>query len=166
MTDVRDAFTAAGCGNVRTYIQSGNVLFDTPADRADALYAKVRTAMRRLIGAEPAICFRTLREIDRIIAADPFGELTVDRRLKLYVAFCETPMRRRLSLPLFFEKELMELTGVRGREMFLVSRRKPSGMYGFPNACVESFGVTATTRNWSTVTKIAEFARRDRGGRL
>ena len=30
MTDARDAFAAAGCRNVRTYIQSGNVLFEVP----------------------------------------------------------------------------------------------------------------------------------------
>jgi hypothetical protein len=50
---------------------------------------------------------------------------------------------------------------MRGTDVFVVSRRKPKGlMYGFPNACVESLGVLATSRNWNTVKKLVQFARR------
>jgi uncharacterized protein (DUF1697 family) len=39
----------------------------------------------------------------------------------------------------------------------LISGRKPNGFYGFPNAFVETaFRVAATTRNWSTVTRLAK----------
>ena len=41
------------------------------------------------------------------------------------------------------------------REVFLVSRRKANGFFGFPNAFIEDqLGVPATSRNWNTVTKI------------
>jgi uncharacterized protein (DUF1697 family) len=41
--------------------------------------------------------------------------------------------------------------------VLLVSGRKPNGFYGFPNAFIETaFRVTATTRNWSTVTRLAK----------
>jgi uncharacterized protein (DUF1697 family) len=44
-------------------------------------------------------------------------------------------------------------------EAFIVSRRKPSGFYGFPNNFIEhELDVLATSRNWSTVTKIAALA--------
>ena len=46
------------------------------------------------------------------------------------------------------------------REAFIVSRRRNNGMYGFPNNFIEQqLGVTATSRNWSTVTKIVEISR-------
>ena len=42
------------------------------------------------------------------------------------------------------------------REVFIVSRRKKNGFFGFPNAFIEQeLGVSVTSRNWSTVTKIA-----------
>ena len=45
----------------------------------------------------------------------------------------------------------------RGRDVLLVSGRKPNGFYGFPNAFVETeFRVCATARNWTTVTRIAK----------
>lgn len=46
-------------------------------------------------------------------------------------------------------------------EVFIVSRRKKNGFYGFPNNFIEKeLGVSATSRNWSTVTKIVAFAHR------
>jgi uncharacterized protein (DUF1697 family) len=46
------------------------------------------------------------------------------------------------------------------REVFVVSRRKQNGFFGFPNTFVEEeFETCATSRNWSTVTKIVEFVR-------
>jgi hypothetical protein len=44
--------------------------------------------------------------------------------------------------------------------MMIVSRRKPNGLYGFPNTCVEALGVMSTSRNWNTVVRVAAFARR------
>ena len=47
----------------------------------------------------------------------------------------------------------------------LVSRRKPNGMYGFPNNWIEKeLGITSTARNWSTVTKIVERGVRETRG--
>lgn len=51
-------------------------------------------------------------------------------------------------------------------EVFIVSRRKKSGFYGFPNNFIEQeLGVTATSRNWSTITKIVALARQEVGAR-
>jgi len=45
-------------------------------------------------------------------------------------------------------------------DVFTVSRRKKDGFYGFPNNFIEQeLGVVATSRNWSTVTRIAELVR-------
>jgi uncharacterized protein (DUF1697 family) len=42
------------------------------------------------------------------------------------------------------------------REVFVISRRKANGFYSFPNGFIENqLGVPATSRNWTTVTKIA-----------
>jgi hypothetical protein len=63
--------------------------------------------------------------------------------------------KRKPTLPISNEKERLELVGVHAAHAYVVSRRKPSGMYGFPNSFVENaLGVPATSRNWSTVTKI------------
>jgi uncharacterized protein (DUF1697 family) len=162
MTDLKETFTAAGCKNVRTYIQSGNIVFDCPEERANGIFKKTQAQVRNLIGAEPEILFRTLSDMQDIVKAAPFKDLATERLIKLYVVFLSEKPKIKPKLPLAFAKEELEATGMRNLEVFVVSRRKPNGFYGFPNAFIEKeFGVSATSRNWSTVTKIIEFAQRE-----
>jgi hypothetical protein len=72
------------------------------------------------------------------------------------VAFLAGRPRRRPPLPIIDRQERLEAVAIRGREAFIVSRRKATGIFGFPNNFIErALGVTATTRNWSTVARIA-----------
>ena len=155
MDRVRDAFVAAGCRNVRSYIQSGNVLFDAPGATAP-LFKKVRAKVGALIGTEPVIMFRTIRQLELILKGSPFSDLPRVTGVKLYVVFLARPPRGNPELPLRVPKEALELIAIRGQEASVVSRRKKNGFYGFPNNFVEAeFGAPATSRNWSTVTRIA-----------
>ncbi len=65
MTDLRDAFAAAGCKDVRSLIQSGNVVFESPAKTTAALVRRIRVRLRGLLGEEPGLFLRTVREIER-----------------------------------------------------------------------------------------------------
>jgi uncharacterized protein (DUF1697 family) len=155
MRELCQAFAAAGCRNVSTYIQSGNVLFETAAQDPAALFAKVKARVRTLAGGEPGIMFRSIREIRAVARAAPFAALASDTSIKLYVVFLAEQARARPRLPIVDEKERLELVSLHTGHAFVVSRRKPSGMYGFPNSFVEkALGVAATSRNWNTVTRI------------
>jgi hypothetical protein len=62
------------------------------------------------------------------------------------------------SFPTRLEARLVD--ALRAEDVFIVSRRKPNGMYGFPNNFIEQgLGVSATSRNWTTITRIVERAR-------
>lgn len=87
MTDLRDAFAAAACKNVRTLIQSGNVVFDAAAKNTAALFQRIRAKLRALLGEEPGVFFRTVGEIDRLAKLAPFKRFAARRGIKLYVAF-------------------------------------------------------------------------------
>ena len=165
MADVCEAFSQAGCRNVSSYIQSGNVLFETAAGDCDPLFAKIKARVRAVSGAEPSIVFRTVGELEAAAHAAPFGSLANDKTIKLYVVFLADRTKRKPTLPIVDAKECLELVGVRGAHAYVVSRRKPNTrMYGFPNSFVEkALGVAATSRNWSTVTKLLARATPDSG---
>ncbi len=151
-----DVFTRAGCENARSYIQSGNVIFDTDVEDGEALFRKIETSVRRLTGEQSSVIFRSARQIHALVKAAPFTEYENDRTLKLYaVCLLEKPR----SLPRFpweDPKERLEAIGINGLDVLVVSRRKePRLFYGFPNSFVEKMvEVPATSRNWSTVKKI------------
>ena len=151
-----DAFVAAGCTNVSTYIASGNVLFAAPATGQDVLFNKIRAKTARLVGAEPGIAFRSVRDIARVVKAAPFSALASDPAIKLYVAFLTEKPARKPKFPLLLPREAIEAVAMTNLEVFLVSRRKPKRLLRIPHLFVEKeLGVPATARNWSTVTKIA-----------
>jgi uncharacterized protein (DUF1697 family) len=156
MTDLQQAFTAAGAKNVRTVIASGNVVFEAPA-ALGALRERIARKVRPLLGAEPEIAFRTLPYLERMIAAAPFGSLAGDRTLKLYVLFLMGKPKRLPMFPMTIPKEVIDVTGMYEREALVVSRRKPNGFYGFPGLWTEKeLGVSSTGRNWSTIVRILE----------
>jgi uncharacterized protein (DUF1697 family) len=165
MDDLRDIFVVAGCKGVRTYIQSGNVIFNSSARDLAAILQKVRAKLRNLLGKEPEILCRTARDIESIVRRTPFKEFAAEPGIKLYVAFLSRKPRSKPRFPLVLPKEGLEAIAITNREVFIVSRRKKNGFYGFPNNFIEKeLGVSATTRNWSTVTKFVAFARSEAAG--
>ena len=154
MDRVRDAFAAAGCRNVRSYIQSGNLLFDAPG-ATGPLFWRIRSRVGALLGEPPVIMFRTIRQLATMVKREPFGALPANRTVKLCVVFLAGKPRQAPALPLRSAQEALELIALRGQDAYVVSRRKKNGFYGFPNNFVESeLGVPSTSRNWSTVTRI------------
>jgi uncharacterized protein (DUF1697 family) len=161
MADLKRAFAAAGCDAVETCIQSGNVIFESSGTTKPALFAKIDRELRRLLGGEPVVIARTARELTQLEQRSPFTAATPDRDSKSYVVFLARKSADRPTFPVRLPKEGLEAIGMTDREVFVVSRRKKNGFYGFPNAFIEKeLGVQATTRNWSTVARIVELLKR------
>lgn len=153
---LRDAFARAGAANARTFIQTGNVVFDSTPDEAGAVVTAACRRLRAALGAEPLVMLRTVKEIARLLRSGPFARTPAPAIVKRYIVFLAAPPTRRPRLPVLLPKEGLELVHVSKRECWVVSRRKPNGWYGFPVEFVErAVGVPATARNWSTVTRLA-----------
>jgi uncharacterized protein (DUF1697 family) len=154
---LRDAFARAGGANVSTFIASGNVLFDARPDRVEAVVAGARRRLKQVLGAEPVVMVRSAAEISALMRRGPFAGVDAPKILKRYILFLAGVPARRPRLPLTQPKEELDIVHVAARDCWVVSRRKPSGMYGFPGIFVEAaLGVPSTARSWSTVSKLAE----------
>ena len=153
---LRDAFARAGGHNVSTFIASGNVLFDAEPARVEAIVASARRRLRSVLGAEPVVMVRSARDMAALLRRGPFAGADVPKIIKRYILFLAGAPARRPRLPITQPSEELDLVHVAGRDCWVVSRRKPSGMYGFPGIFVEAqLGVASTARSWSTVTKLA-----------
>ena len=159
MDALRGAFAAAGCRNPRTYIQSGNVIFESSTS-AETILRTLPGNLASVLGAEPVIFLRTFEEVAGLVKSNPFRAFKSESKAKLYVAFLAEQPRAQPHFPLLQPKEGLEAFGMNGREVFIVSRPNPAGFYGFPNNFIEKeLKVSATSRNWNTLTKIVAFAR-------
>lgn len=158
MEALRATCAAAGCRNARTYIQSGNVIFESAAGQPTVL-RKIRDNLRGLLGKEPGVFLRTVDEMVQLVERDPFRNFKAEPDVTFYVAFLAEPPAVKPQFPLLLPKEGLEALGMSGREVFVLSRPTPRGSHGFSNAFIEKqFKLPATTRNWNTIAKIVKFA--------
>ena len=154
MPDLRELFAGLGAEDVTTYVQSGNVVFTGPLE-ASAIEARIK----RELGLEIVVLLRTATQLDRIVAANPFAKKASEPK-QLHVTFlAESPAAARVK-ELDPERSPPDEFSVVRREVYLYT---PNG-YGLTklsNAYFEKkLGVTGTSRNWNTVTALAELARR------
>lgn len=165
MAELREAFTASGCHDVSSWIQSGNVLFAAPGGSLERVRPRIVAAVSELLQGDAVIVFRTVAELSALVRQDPFAGRVEDGDTKLYVAFLAEAPRRWPALPLASEKDGLEVLSRRGLDLLLLSRRLRSGRFGFPNNFVEqTLGVAATSRNWNTVRRVAQLAAGPGGG--
>lgn len=84
MADLRAMCEAVGFRNVRTYIASGNVVFDTPGTAAKAKSA-LEAALERYAGKPVGVAIRTAAEMAQVLADNPFPEAAPNRALAIFL---------------------------------------------------------------------------------
>src|SRR5215210_6222258 len=156
MADLRELFAAVGAEDVTTYVQSGNVVCKS-RDGAAELAAAVEKEIGRRLGLDVTVLVRTKAEVAKVLRGNPFLKAG-EEPATLHVTFlAEMPPRARVG-KLDPERGGGDRFRVVGRDVYL---HCPNG-YGrskLTNAYFEKeLGVGATTRNWKTVTKLAELA--------
>jgi len=156
MKELAGLFEAAGCSRVRTYIQSGNVVFDTPAS-ATKLSAEVERRIRERFGFEVPVVLRTAGAMRAVASANPFLGEGADEA-HLHVGFLADRPTPEAVASLDPARSEIDSFRVVGSEVYL---HTPGGM-GRTKLTTDWFdrrlGTTMTVRNWRTVNKLIEMA--------
>ena len=152
MAELRELVESLGFDDVRTYIQSGNVLFSAKKRPAAA---ELEAAIERRFGLEVDVMLRSAAELERTIEHNPFPDAD---RSKLHVGFMARKPTAAVVGALDAEAFLPEQFAIEGTELYL---HLPSGMgrTKLPDFVLRRVKVPTTIRNWNTVTKLAELAR-------
>ena len=152
MPRLREVLTACGHAEVRTHLRSGNVVLDSPLSEKK-LAADVRGAIEEEFGFEVPVVVRTGAEVAAVVRGDPFATEATDPARYLVTFLSEPPPPDKVdALPPADVGDYL----VRGRELYLWL---PDGIQDTPLASWkwgQLLGVPGTTRNWNTVTKLAE----------
>lgn len=155
MNDLTKIFTGSGYKNVKTFIQSGNVVFDASESDCDALVLKISSMLDNSLGYHVDVMLRTYDEINQMVVADPFGSIEQGRDVKKYITFVNEPLKDQFKLPHMSPTGDVEVFKTEGSNIFSIALPAKDGRYGFPNIFIEKLlKVPATTRNWNTVCKM------------
>jgi len=115
MDELTRIFTAAGFKNARTYIQCGNVIFDSASTNEVGLRKKIEKALRKALGYEVTVILRSLREIEAIVKRNPFKKIKTDGDVMLCVVFLADEPQHKPGLPLASKTEKLEVFEVKDR---------------------------------------------------
>ncbi len=159
MNRLRDLFGELGFDQVRTYIQSGNVFFDSDERETGALRTRIQEHLRAALGYDVATCLRTAEELESIIARDPFNGISVTPDMRLAVTFFAEPVTNMISLPYLTPDGAYEVVAMSPTELFVVWHLK-NGRPGNSYAHLERiFRTPTTTRFWHTTAHILSAAK-------
>jgi uncharacterized protein (DUF1697 family) len=155
MPALRELLEREGHADVRTYVQSGNIVL-TSRKGPDRLARDLERQIAAGLGVEVDVLVRTRDELADVIERLPFPDVERDKRL--HVAFLWEPLAKAKAQELEAADVAPERVAVDGREVYAWY---PEGLQrsGLAKLLTDrKLGTKATDRNWNTVAKLLEMA--------
>jgi uncharacterized protein (DUF1697 family) len=158
MEKLRASCEALGCQQVKTYIQSGNVVLQAAKLSASSLAKRIQERIVADFGFASDVILRTREEMQKIIQGNPLSKEEGIDSSKLHVVFLsEAP-----APPAVKKLESLTLAPDRvrhsGKEIYFYFPNGVSGSSLWKHNLDRVLSVTGTMRNWNTVNKLNEMA--------
>ena len=155
MAELKKIFEGMGLRSVETFIASGNVIFEAPAQSVSALEKKIAAGLAKKLGYEVDTFLRTEAEIAAIAAHEPFTAEAMARALVVNVALTarELEDEHRMKLKAF-DSEVSDFVA-HGREIYWRCSVRTSESKFQSNKFEKALGIGATWRNMNTVRRLA-----------
>jgi uncharacterized protein (DUF1697 family) len=160
MPDLRDLLSGGGFENVRTYVQSGNVVLDSELPPEETARECERLIAERF-GFEVDVVARTRDEIASVIERNPLADVATDPK-RYQVSFLSNTVDPDLVERIAAAAHPDERLIADGLELYAWHPNGVARSKMWTKLAGTSLGVTATARNWTTVTTLLELA--DGGG--
>lgn len=162
MAELTLLYEEEGLENVTTYIQSGNVLFDSEKLYREDIKTRIETAIHKKYGFHVPVDVRAMEEYIKIINSCPFEEAKLEENgSKILVGFLSDEPTCDKKKELEEAAQSPEKLKMKGSIVYLYC---PNG-YGrskLSNTFIESkLGLTSTTRNWTTVRKLVRLSQQN-----
>jgi uncharacterized protein (DUF1697 family) len=156
MPELRALLEGAGFEDVATYVQSGNVVLSS-SKKGDAVARECERLIAKQLGLDIDVVTRTRAQLAKVVERDPLGKVATSPK-RYQVSFLAGRPPGGLRAKLEHAKAEPEAFVIHGREIYAwhpdgVARSKLWALLAG-----RDLGVTATARNWTTVTKLLELA--------
>ncbi len=152
MKDLVKLFEDAGCLDVRTYIQSGNIIFQATRSIVQGLPERITKSIEQHAGHQIPVVLRTAEELATTIRKNPFP--SAEKTLHVY--FLASQPAATDVAALNPDRSPPDTFLVRERDIYV---QLPNGMARtkLTNAYFDArLSTTSTARNWNTVLKLHE----------
>src|ERR671917_2625607 len=143
-----------GSQNVKTYIQSGNAVFQNEEEDASLLSNRIRAAIKNSHGFEPQVLLLEPEEIEKAVESNPFPEAESEPKTLHAHFLASTPKNPDLDALESIKSERERFVLKDG--VFYLYAPDGTGRSKLAANAEKLLGVSATDRNWRTVRKLME----------
>lgn len=158
MEALRKSLEALPFTNVSTYIQSGNILFESPSTDISELQRSIHEMIKADFGFDVPIVIVTLEELNEVVAKNPYSDRVLNDSAQPYVSFLsEVPSREAVKMLKEIDFGNDEFTD---HKRWLYILYESAGRTKLSNAVIErKLKVTSTARNWKTINQLLALSR-------
>ena len=155
MEELRKTFEALGFENVVTYINSGNLAFDSKKAGEEKLVSKIEKAVEKDFGKAIPVMIRERSALREVLDNNPFeGEF--ESHKEMHVLFMREKMPSEKKEQLLAQQSKDEQFAVSGREIYCHTRLGVADSLLGKGFIDKKLKVATTGRNWRTVEKLVE----------
>jgi len=154
MADVKTLYESLGLKDVRSHLQTGNIIFQCAKGNPAKLGKRIENAMEKKFGFHRDVMIRTPEQLEAVIKRNPFKKEQTDPSWLVVMFLTGSPDKIDIE-NLTEAHKGPEKFHIAGEEMYVYY---PSGMgrSKLSNAFIEKkLKVAGTARNWNVVTKLA-----------
>jgi uncharacterized protein (DUF1697 family) len=156
MPRLRDVLTDAGFADVQTYVQSGNVVLSSKQS-AEQVARTCEQLIAEELGLEIPVVTRTRAQLARVVERNPLGKVAHDPK-RYQVSFMNGKLPAEVIRKLEAAALPSEQFVVDGREVYAWHPKGVARSKLWTLLAGKGLGVTATARNWTTVTSLLSLA--------
>lgn len=152
MKELRALMGGLGYGNVKSYIQTGNVVFQTEENNKRKISSTISSTVEERYGFKPSVLLLEMEEMKEAVDSNPFPEAESEPK-SLHLSFCVSEPSDPDLESLESVKKESERFKLKGR-VFYLHAPKGIGRSKLAGKTERALGVSMTGRNWRTVHKI------------
>ena len=156
MPELREALESAGFKDVRTHLQSGNVVLESSA-KPESVARKCERVISERFKLEIPVVVRTRAELARVVKRNPLGKVATDPK-RYQVSFLSARLSAKVVQELKDAAADSEQVVAIGREVYAWHPRTIARSKLWTKLAGKGLGVTATSRNWATVEALLELS--------
>lgn len=155
MADLKQLLTKMGFEQVRTILNSGNIVFAAKQNNLQQLEAKIESELEKYFGFSIPVILLPQQQIIELVKQNPFAAIEVHPHIRLYVSFSKKLPSVQIALPYLSADNAFSILSIQNDTIIsvldLTTSNTPKGM----DDLEKLFGKNMTTRNWNTIQKLA-----------
>ena len=156
MAELRKQLDKLGYENIRTLLNSGNIIFDAPPDKPEDLEVRISTHLEKYFGFSIPTMVRSQSNILELFHRQPFSDVTVTKEIRRYISFLRKNNSTELDIPWSSDDGSYQIKDRISdcvlSVLDLAVSKTPKAM----SALERIYGKDITTRNWNTIERIVK----------